>query len=233
MKKTKKIKFIFLILFFLSFIMFFSLIRMYKPGLIENFKNFLPFISGLKVPNELESIDKNNNSIPDALDVMTEARKEAKNKTKYVDAYYIGGYPPENEGVCTDVIWRALKGINVDLKDLVDSDISNNLSEYARVNNSPDTNIDFRRVKNLDVFLKRNAVSLTTEIIPNNPDNLKEWQPGDIVVTYSPYEHIFILSDKRALNGVPYIIHNTPPHAEEAYYEFFNWEIAGHYRYKY
>lgn len=231
-KKFMFISFISCFIFLLTIVSF-KLIKMYRPIIFENIRSFVPFISYLKVPNEVKNIDKNNNNIPDALDIVNEARKEAKNKTKYVDAYYLGGYPPTNEGVCTDVIWRALKGINVDLKALVDSDIKYNTTEYPRVGNAPDTNIDFRRVKNLDIFFKRNAFSLSTEIIPNDPDNLKQWQPGDIIVTYSPYEHIFILSDKRALNGVPYIIHNTWPHAEEAYYEFFNWKIAGHYRYKY
>lgn len=27
----------------------------------------------------------------------------------------LGGYPPDGEGVCTDVIWRGVKGINVSL----------------------------------------------------------------------------------------------------------------------
>lgn len=235
MKVKNKLRFrCFILCFFLLlFILSFNIIKMYSPILFEDVKEYIPFISRVKVPNEVENIDRNNNKIPDALDVINEARKEVKNKTKYVDAYYEGGYPPENEGVCTDVIWRALKGINVNLKDLVDKDIKSNLSQYPRVESSPDPNIDFRRVKNLDIFFKRNALSLTTEIIPNDPDNLRQWQPGDIIVTYSPYEHIFILSDKRAINGVPYIIHNTWPHAEETYYEFFNWKIAGHYRYKY
>ncbi|MHC1682151.1 MAG: DUF1287 domain-containing protein [Clostridiaceae bacterium] len=234
MRTTKKFKIISLIsISIIVLVLSFYLIKTYRPIIFENIISYIPFTSKLKVPNEVENIDRNTNKIPDALDIVNEARKEAKNKTKYIDAYYVGGYPPETEGVCTDVIWRGLKALNYDLKASVDSDIEHNLSAYPRVENKPDPNIDFRRVKNLDIFLSRNFITLSNEIIPNNPNNLKNWQPGDIIVTYSPYEHIFILSDKRASNGIPYIIHNTWPQAEESYYEFFNWEIAGHYRYKY
>ena len=34
--------------------------------------------------------------------------------------------PPDTEGVCTDVIWRAFKNAGYSLKDMVDEDIKNN-----------------------------------------------------------------------------------------------------------
>lgn len=188
----------------------------------------------VKVPEEYSKTDKNNNGTPDCIDIVLAARKEAENKTVYKDAYYQGGYPPDSEGVCTDVIWRGLKGIDVDLKALVDKDIKSNISAYTRVNGKPDTNIDFRRVKNLDVFFKRNADSITTELKPFNTDNLKQWQPGDIVIIMKPFEHIAVISNVRDRNGVPKVIHNTSPHAIEnsslAYWEPY---IYAHYRWRY
>ena len=185
------------------------------------------------IPETYSKVDKNKNGTPDPLDIVKEARKEVKSKTKYVDAYYNGGYPPETEGVCTDVIWRALKGIDVNLKDLMDEDISKNTDLYWRVGGKPEPNIDFRRVPNQDVFLKNHAESLTTEIIPGDIENLKQWQPGDIIITYKPYEHVVIVSDKRDRNGVPYIIHNYYPYARETLYNYKNLKVAGHYRWKY
>lgn len=191
-------------------------------------------IKSVKVPEEYSKVDNNKNGIPDCLDIVDSARKEAINKTKYVDAYYQGGYPPDSEGVCTDVIWRGFKGMGVDLKSAIDKDIKNNLSAYPRVENKPDPNIDFRRVKNMDIFFKRNAISATKELKPFDVENLKQWQPGDIVVIMQPFEHIAIVSDKRGSDGVPYVIHNTTPNAKEsASLTYWAPYIYGHYRWKY
>lgn len=196
----------------------------------ENIKN----TKGIEVPEEYSKVDKNNNGTPDCLDIVNAARKEAESKTVYKDAYYKGGYPPEGEGVCTDVVWRGFKGMGIDLKSLVDKDIKNNVKAYPRVNGKPDSNIDFRRVRNLEVFFKRNAEELTKELKPFDAENLKEWQPGDIVIIMKPFEHVAVISDKRAKNGVPNVIHNTTPHAVEngslVYWEQY---IYGHYRWKY
>ncbi|WP_446899788.1 DUF1287 domain-containing protein [Clostridium sp. LBM24168] len=94
-----------------------------------------------------------------------------------------------------------------------------------------DPNIDFRRVPNLYVYLKKYASSITTELKPNNIDNLKQWQPGDIL-TFDHSEHIAIVSDKRTEDGIPYIIHSTSPYAREGN-EIMQWmpKITGHFRF--
>ncbi|MFA9398401.1 MAG: DUF1287 domain-containing protein [Clostridiaceae bacterium] len=190
-------------------------------------------INKVKVPEYYSTIDNNNNSIPDCEDIVIKARQEVKNKTKYEDNYYIDGYPPDDEGVCTDVIWRAFESINVNLKDNIDKDIMENTDNYYWVD-TIDPNIDFRRVPNLYVYLENNAESLDCELIPENPDNLSTWQRGDIVVFLKPFQHIAIISDRRTRDGVPYIIHNTPPHAiENSSLEKWKDNIAGHYRWKY
>jgi uncharacterized protein YijF (DUF1287 family) len=195
---------------------------------------YIKHIKGVKILEEYSKVDKNNNGTADCIDIVNASRKEAESKTSYKDAYYKGGYPPDTEGVCTDVIWRGFKGMGVDFKALVDKDIKENVADYPRVSGKPDTNIDFRRVRNLDIFLKRNALNLTKDLKPFDTENLKQWQPGDIVVIMKPYEHIAIISDKRAQNGVPDVIHNTTPHAVEngslAYWAPY---IHGHYRWKY
>ena len=175
-----------------------------------------------------------DNINPSAIKLMEGARKEATNQTKYIEKYYNGGFPVEGEGVCTDVIWRAFKNINVDIKKLVDEDIKNNINAYPRIEGKAEPNIDFRRVPNLNSYFKRKAITLTTEIIPGNVENLRQWQPGDIVVMYKPYQHIGIVSDKRNPDGVPYFIHNFPPHAEEiSDFLYRDIKFEGHYRWKY
>lgn len=190
----------------------------------------------LDIPKIISKTDYNNNGIPDSEDILIGARKDADNKPTYVSKYYTGGYPPDNEGVCTDVVWRAFKEAGYNLKDMVDKDIRSNVNLYPRVSGKPDANIDFRRVPNLKVFFDRKFKKLILEIIPNNIENLSEWQGGDIVVFGKPTDHIAIVSDKRNKEGVPYIIHNSGPYTQEVDV-LLHWKdnispIIGHYRIK-
>lgn len=171
--------------------------------------------NSLQIERILVGRDKDNDGIDDLDDIVQGGRAEAKRKPAYVNSYYNGGYPPETEGVCTDVIWRAFRDTGYNLKEMLDTDIKNNTESYPRVNGSPEPNIDFRRVPNLVTFFKRNAALLTTEIVPNNLENLKQWQGGDIVVFGAPLWHIGIVSDKRRPDGVPLLIHNGGPYAAE------------------
>lgn len=173
--------------------------------------------------------DQDEDGILDLADIVAGARLEVKQKTKYKDAYYQGGYPPEGEGVCTDLIWRAFAHAGYDLKEMVDQDIREHQNEYPSVTVTPDPNIDFRRVKNLKIFFARKGTVLTNQLIPTDAENLKQWQGGDIVITDDP-EHIGILSDKRNRFGVPYVIHNAGPVPRESNTLQY-WKITGHFRY--
>lgn len=177
--------------------------------------------------------DLDNDGISDMDDIIQGARLEIFNHTKYQSNYYEGGYPPEIEGVCTDVIWRALKNTGYDLKANMDKDILENPEDYSNGVIVPDPNIDFRRVKNQLVFFKRYATSLTTEVKPYNKKNLYQWQPGDIVVLKKS-DHVAIVSDKRRKDGVPYVLHNASTYAKEENL-LLKWSkdgrIIGHYRF--
>lgn len=168
------------------------------------------------VPLQISSEDQNNNAIPDALDLVQGARQEVAGGTIYDASYYSGGYPPQGQGCCTDVIWRAFEAAGYDFKAMVDEDIKNYPEAYGITGTRPDPDIDFRRVKNLQIFFKRHGQELTTEVKPGEVENLKQWQPGDIVVFGDPLEHIGIISDKRLKSGVPLVIHNGGPRASEA-----------------
>ncbi|MEF9922327.1 MAG: DUF1287 domain-containing protein, partial [Anaerovoracaceae bacterium] len=78
--------------------------------------------------------------------IMLGARAYINTDLTYDDKYYGGGYPPDNLGVCTDVVWKGFMKINVDLKTLVDLDISKHMGNYKGVVSTPDPNIDFRLV---------------------------------------------------------------------------------------
>ena len=173
--------------------------------------------------------DFDHDGIDDYTDIMLGARQDAENHPIYKSAYYAGGYPPDSESVCTDVVWRAFKNAGYNLKDLIDEDIKNNVEAYPRVGGKPDPNIDFRRVPNLISFFSRKSTSLSTDL-----SQVVDWQAGDIV-TFG-HTHIGIISDKRNKNGVPYLIHNGgQKKREEDILEIYSLysEISGHFRWTY
>ncbi|PKM80885.1 MAG: DUF1287 domain-containing protein [Firmicutes bacterium HGW-Firmicutes-14] len=169
----------------------------------------------LNIERVLSGHDEDGDGMDDLEDIVYGGRLEVSRKPMYVNAYYSGGYPPEDEGVCTDVIWRAFRTAGYELKQMVDRDIRDSVSSYPRVDGNPDPNIDFRRVPNLVSYFERHAASLTTEIIPNDPGNLVQWQGGDIVFFGPPLWHTGIVSDRRRNDGVPFLIHNSGPYAAE------------------
>lgn len=171
--------------------------------------------------------DEDGDGIDDFTDIFLGARAEIERDPTYHSAYYINGYPPSWEGVCTDVIWRALQDAGYDLKALIDADIEENIDAYPRVQGNPDPNIDFRRVPNVHVFLSRHTQSLTLDLT-----DIQQWQPGDIVVFSD--SHIGILSNIRNYKGIPFLLHNgdLPVQEEDALErENFLKGIRGHYRF--
>ena len=218
-------------MFVLIFVLFLFAILIF----LVNHSNILPFPQKIYYAkdfgiNSLKSnTDFDNDDIDDYTDIMLGARKDAENHPTYKSAYYAGGYPPNDEGVCTDVVWRAFKNAGYNLKDLIDEDIKNNVDLYPRVNGKPDPNIDFRRVPNLISFFSRNATSLSTDL-----SQIADWQPGDIVTFEN--RHVGIISDKRNKNGIPYLIHNGgQKNREEDILEIYSLysEISGHFRWTY
>ena len=63
--------------------------------------------------------DEDGDGIDDYTDILEGAKIEAERKPRYNSDYYVGGYPPDEEGVCTDVIWRSLKNAGYSLKEMV------------------------------------------------------------------------------------------------------------------
>ncbi len=175
------------------------------------------------IQQAVSAVDYNKNGKDDYSDFLSGARKDAQNHPQYSTAYYEGGYPPKDVGVCTDVIWRAFREAGYSFKEMLDRDIAAHPERYPGIE-SPDPNIDFRRVGNLRCFLDAYAVSLTTD-----KNDSAEWQPGDIVV-FGKDRHIGIVSDRRNKNGQPYIIHNGgQPMREENYLP--RAKVTAHYRF--
>lgn len=170
----------------------------------------------------ISSIDKDGDGIDDQTDILNGAKDYVAKKPKYKSKYYNSGYPDDGYGVCTDVAANALLAAGYDLMELVNQDILKNPDDYDI--DEPDINIDFRRVKNLNVYFRHTALTLTTDT--SDP---AEWQGGDIVIFK---KHIGIISDRRNKRGIPYVIHHISPaqtHYEEDILESYS-SIIGHYR---
>jgi uncharacterized protein len=120
--------------------------------------------------------------------------------TSYNPAYerlaFPGGDVPLERGVCTDVVVRAYRvAFAADLQALINADMKAAFSVYPRTwgLTAPDTNIDHRRVLNMQVFFRRKGAALPV------PTSAADWQPGDIVAQTLPNgrPHIGIVGDKR------------------------------------
>ncbi|SEH08715.1 Uncharacterised protein [Candidatus Venteria ishoeyi] len=155
-------------------------------------------------------------------------------KTRFYDgAYrklqYPGGDIPLETGVCTDVVIRALRQVDIDLQVLVHQDMRKAFAHYP--NNwglkTTDRNIDHRRVPNLQTFFKRQGKALP---VTQNP---ADYKPGDLVTWRLPSNllHIGIVSNYQSRDEQHLLIlHNigAGTQMEDVLFEF---EITGHYRY--
>ena len=217
---NKKINIFFIASIIIIFILVIMMI-LYRFNILPH-KEYIN--SDFYIEDYISSVDKDNDGIDDQTDILNSAKEYVSTKPKYQSKYYGTGYPDDEYGVCTDVVAFALKDAGYDLMELVNEDIINNKDKYDI--DVIDKNIDFRRVKNLDVYFKNNSISLTTDL-----EQIDKWQGGDIIVFK---DHIGIVSDKRNKNGVPFLIHHAYPRQinyEEDVLELYDKDyIIGHYR---
>ena len=111
-----------------------------------------------RIPQFHSSVDRDDDGVDDQLDILNGALAYVSSHPKYKSRYYETGYPDDGYGVCTDVVAYALKNAGYDLQVLVDADIREQLQDYTVA--EPDANIDFRRVRNLKVFLHTQQLPL-------------------------------------------------------------------------
>ena len=160
------------------------------------------------IRTEESASDADGDGMMDNRDILTGAKQYLKTKPKYKSEYYEGGYLDGDYGVCADVVAFALKDAGYDLRELVAEDRKNHPERYGE--DRPDSNIDFRRVRNLKVYFEYHAQVLSTD-----PDDLEAWRGGDIVLFP---KHIGIVSDHRNHKGIPFVLHHAHPlqlHYEE------------------
>jgi uncharacterized protein YijF (DUF1287 family) len=150
---------------------------------------------------------------------------------QYIKIGYPNGDVPANIGVCTDVVIRSYRALGIDLQQKVHEDMKAHFSKYPSKRiwglSRTDTNIDHRRVPNLQVFFERFGESLPIT------DNKDDYKLGDLVTWRLPNNapHIGIVTDQTGwMTGNPKVVHNIGlgPKLDDMLFLF---EITGHYRY--
>lgn len=149
---------------------------------------------------------------------------------KYEKIAYPNGDVNPRTGVCTDVIIRAYRELGIDLQVEVHKDMKANFSKYPKAwgLKAPDTNIDHRRVPNLETFFTRFGL---VKKITSNPD---DYEAGDIVTwrLNGTLPHIgIVLKEKSADGKRPLVFHNVGyGQVKEDF--LFEHKITGHYEYR-
>jgi uncharacterized protein YijF (DUF1287 family) len=156
-----------------------------------------------------------------------------KDKVTYDGTYYKIPYPngdvPKGHGVCTDVIIRSYRKLGIDLQKEVHEDMAANFAKYPKTwgLKSTDTNIDHRRVPNLQVFFTRKGQSLAVT------KKAADYKPGDIVtwMLAGNMPHIGIVVNKKGTSGAYAVVHNIG-YGQVMEDALFSYTLTGHYRYK-
>ena len=148
----------------------------------------------------------------------------------YISLKYPNGDVPAKTGVCSDVVIRAYRKLNIDLQKEVHEDMKTNFSRYPKIwgLKSCDTNIDHRRVPNLEVFFTRKGEKLEVS------DNSNDYKTGEIVTWMigGKLPHIGIVTHKKSADGKrPMLVHNVGGGQvlEDC---LFDYEIVGHFIYR-
>lgn len=164
--------------------------------------------------------------------ILAHAKWQATQDVTYDGSYRIIDYPngdvPANIGVCTDVVIRAYRAVDIDMQQVIYEDVKGNLSYYypiyfKRGTAKADPNIDHRRVHIIRKFLNKNYPDAKIK-------NSEPYLPGDIIVWGN--WHIGILIDEK-VPGTDryYAVHNIGggPEKEDVYYNEYDLD---HYRWK-
>ncbi|HCN30131.1 MAG TPA: DUF1287 domain-containing protein [Verrucomicrobiales bacterium] len=163
------------------------------------------------------------------LAALERTRHQVRYDPAYVRIPYPGGDVPADTGVCTDVVVRSYRALGIDLQKEVHEDMRRAFSAYPKNwgLTAPDTNIDHRRVPNLQTFLKRRGAALPVT------QNAADYLPGDLVTctVAGRLPHIAIVVPAPDDGPEPWIVHNIGqgPRLEKRLFEF---PITGHFRWR-
>ncbi|HZI49500.1 MAG TPA: DUF1287 domain-containing protein [Pyrinomonadaceae bacterium] len=174
------------------------------------------------------------NSSPKLKIVIDGAIDQVGKTTDYDPSYQSIDYPngdvPIETGVCSDVIVRAFRKANIDLQKDVHEDMKDNFAAYPTKwgLKSPDSNIDHRRVPNLETYFARKGKSVRIS------EDSKDFLPGDIVtwgLGEGGQDHVGMVVNVWYKPSQRYLIVHNIGAGTRMEDVLFAWKITGHYRY--
>lgn len=149
----------------------------------------------------------------------------------YVKLKYPNGDVPAKTGVCTDVIIRAYRELNIDLQKEVHEDMVANFTKYPNLKKwglkTTDKNIDHRRVPNLEVFFGRKGKTLSIT------QNANDYKTGEIVtcMIHDKLPHIGIITHLKSEDGKRNLIVHNVGGGQVLEDCLFRYTIVGHFQY--
>lgn len=157
-----------------------------------------------------------------------------KDKVEYDPKYFSIKYPngdvPKDKGVCTDVVIRAYRKLGIDLQKEVHEDMKKNFSKYPKIwgLKNPDTNIDHRRVPNLQVYFTRFGQNLGAS------EKASDYKTGDLVTwkINGKLPHIGIVTNKKTADGKRNLIVHNVGAGQVLEDCLFRYDLTGHYRFQ-
>lgn len=157
-----------------------------------------------------------------------------KDHVVYDPAYYSLDYPngdiPADKGVCTDVVIRAYRKLDIDLQKEVHEDMAANFEKYPKIwgLSRTDKNIDHRRVPNLMVYFERKGEEkrITNAAADYLHGDIVCWNLGGGIT------HIGIVVDKKSRDGTRNLIVHNIGGGQVTEDMLFDYEIIGHYSYR-
>jgi uncharacterized protein YijF (DUF1287 family) len=164
-----------------------------------------------------------------AIGAELRAKKQEVYDPAYVKLAYPMGDVPDDRGVCTDTVIRAFRHAGIDLQVEVHRDMAANFGAYPKAwgLKKPDSNIDHRRVPNLETFFRRRGAARALSRVSS------DYRPGDIVswrLFGSGLPHIGVVTRKK-LGGRPLIAHNIGAGTQEEPC-LFDWPMSGWFRFE-
>ncbi|HTJ49798.1 MAG TPA: DUF1287 domain-containing protein [Cyclobacteriaceae bacterium] len=157
-----------------------------------------------------------------------------KQEVSYDPSYFSIPYPngdvPSHKGVCTDVVIRAYRKLNIDLQKLVHEDMKAHFDLYPHKwgLTKTDKNIDHRRVPNLMKFFSRFGKTLKNSTLD------ADYSPGDIVAwdLGGGLLHIGIVVSKKSDDNERYLIVHNIGNGQQVSDCLFQHTVIGHYQYE-
>jgi len=164
-----------------------------------------------------------------AIGAELRARKAEIYDPSYVKLKYPMGDVADDRGVCADTVIRAFRHAGVDLQVEVHEDMARSFTAYPKSwgLKRPDSNIDHRRVPNLETFFRRKGGSKVLSKIAS------DYLPGDVVswrLNGVSLPHIGVVTRKKVW-GAPLVAHNIGLGTQEQAC-LFDWPMSGWFRFE-